>query len=121
MSCHHGMMRLRSSCAGSGNTLWQHHYTITTRKVTNGTVKTYKIKNFEGNGASNAQIPPKLPSKKSQMLKNYLAALSACTFTGAFAVAALATMLGKVPTVTGIGLVCISLLLTALSASAIED
>ena len=53
------------------------------------------------------------------MLKNYLAALSACTFTGAFAVAALATMLGKVPTVTGIGLVCISLLLTALSAYAI--
>lgn len=38
------------------------------------------------------------------MLKNYLAALSACTFTGAFAVAALATMLDKVPTVTGIGL-----------------
>ena len=61
------------------------------------------------------------PLKKSQMLKNYLAALSACTFTGAFAVAALATMLGKVPAVTGIGLVCISLLLTALSASAIED
>ena len=55
------------------------------------------------------------------MLKNYLAALAACTFTGAFAVAALATMLGKVPTVTGIGLVCISLLLTGLSASAIED
>ena len=55
------------------------------------------------------------------MLKNYLAALSACTFTGAFAVAALATMLDRIPTVTGIGLVCISLSLTWLSASAIED
>ena len=55
------------------------------------------------------------------MLKNYLAALSACTFTGAFAVAALAAMLDLIPTVTGIGLVCISLFLTALSASAIED
>ena len=55
------------------------------------------------------------------MLKNYLAALSACTFTGAFAVAALATMLDRIPTVTGIGLVCISLFLTGLSASAIED
>ena len=55
------------------------------------------------------------------MLKNYLAALSACAFTGAFAVAALATMLDRIPTVTGIGLVCISLFLTALSASAIED
>ena len=105
----------------SDNTLWQHHYTTTTKKVINRTVKTYKIKNFEGNGASIHRKPPKLPSKRSQMLKNYLAALSACTFTGAFAVAALATMLGKVPTVTGIGLVCISLLLTGLSASAIED
>jgi hypothetical protein len=55
------------------------------------------------------------------MLKNYLAALSACAFTGAFAVAALATMLGKVPTVTGVALVCISVLLTGLSACAIED
>lgn len=54
-------------------------------------------------------------------LKNYLAALSACTFTGVFAVAALATMLGKVPTVTGTLLICISVLLTALSAYAIED
>ena len=105
----------------SDNTLWQHHYTITIKKVINRTVKAHKIKNFEGNGASVDRKPPKLPSKKSQMLKNYLAALSACTFTGAFAVAALATMLGKVPTVTGIGLVCISLLLTGLSASAIED
>lgn len=55
------------------------------------------------------------------MIKNYLAALSACAFTGAFAVAALAVMLGLIPTVTGIGLVCISVLLTGLSASAIED
>lgn len=55
------------------------------------------------------------------MLKNYLAALSACAFTGAFAVAALATMLNKIPTVTGIAAICISLFLTALSAYAIED
>ena len=55
------------------------------------------------------------------MLKNYLAALSACTFTGAFAVAALATMLNAIPAVTGIALICISVLLTALSASFIED
>ena len=55
------------------------------------------------------------------MIKNYLAALSACTFTGAFAVAALATMLDLIPTVTGTGLVCVSLLLTGLSACAIED
>lgn len=55
------------------------------------------------------------------MLKNYLAALSACTFTGAFGVAALATMLGKVPTVTGIALICVSVLLTGISACAIED
>ena len=55
------------------------------------------------------------------MIKNYLASLSACTFTGAFAVAALATMLDLIPTVTGISLVCISVLLTALSACAIED
>ena len=96
-------------------------YAITSEKVINRTVKTYKIKNFEGNGASNAQIPSKLPSKRSQMIKNYLAALSACTFTGAFAVAALATMLGLIPTVTGTALVCISMLLTALSACAIED
>ena len=96
-------------------------YATTIKKVINRTVKPHKIKNFEGNGAISPSKDQELPSKKSQMLKNYLAALSACTFTGAFAVAALATMLGKVPTVTGIGLVCISLLLTALSASAIED
>lgn len=55
------------------------------------------------------------------MLKNYLAALSACTFTGAFGIFGLATMLGLIPTVTGIALVCISVLLTGLSACAIED
>jgi hypothetical protein len=55
------------------------------------------------------------------MLKNYLAALSACTFTGAFAIFGLATMLDRIPTVTGIALTCISVLLTGLSASAIED
>lgn len=55
------------------------------------------------------------------MLKNYLAALSACFFTGCFAVAALATMLDRIPTVTGIALTCISVLLTGLSACAIED
>lgn len=55
------------------------------------------------------------------MIKNYLASLSACVFTGAFAISGLATMLDLIPTVTGIALVCISVLLTALSACAIED
>lgn len=54
-------------------------------------------------------------------MRNYMAALSACAFTGAFAVAALAVMLGLIPTVTGVALVCISVLLTGLSACAIED
>ena len=105
----------------SGKAFWGSPYATTIKKVINRTVKTHKIKNFEGNGTSIRPKPQKLPSKKSQMLKNYLAALSACTVTGAFAVAALATMLDLIPTVTGIGLVCISLLLTALSAYAIED
>ena len=95
-------------------------YAITSKKVINRTVKTDKIKNFVGNGAINPAKAQELPSKRSQM-KNYLAALSACAFTGAFAVAALATMLETIPTVTGIGLVCISLFLTGLSACAIED
>lgn len=54
-------------------------------------------------------------------MKNYLAALSACAFTGAFAVAALATMLGTIPIVTGTLLICISLFLTGISACAIEE
>ena len=55
------------------------------------------------------------------MLKNYLATLAACTFTGAFGIFGLATMLDKIPTVTGIALTCISVLLAGLSARAIED
>lgn len=55
------------------------------------------------------------------MLKNYLAALAACAFIGAFAVAALATMLGTIPTVTGTACSVLCFGAAIIFASIIED
>lgn len=54
-------------------------------------------------------------------MRNYLASLAACTFMGAFAVSALAVMLGTIPAVTGIALSMLLFGAAIIFASVIED